>query len=530
MSGVWPNEVREASAALSEARRDAAASQARLAGITVRYANARIAADRDQSSPRSGAGRSKPGEFVADEMSVLLRQQPWSVRCLVARSRRLMEALPTVWSAFCAGDLDDDQVRMIDRIARRATEAATLAVIDDESTYAAQTRTPKQLGAWLLRLVVRLEPEAFASRHRRALADRRVTIVQGPDGMGYVTGEVSAVDAAAIDAMLTTTARSLGADDHRIEQQRRADLFADLLLGRLELVDNDLDEAPRAGEKAREVGKAPGGGTRAEKSTHDSSDERRTTDDQPSNDQPSNDQPSNDQPSDEQPDDPTSWLEVEDIDPDTGDLLGTRWQRVDVGGSEVGMPVALAPSPGVPPVAFRRRPQTIRIGVVVPLSSLLGLTDTPGELADRSGCVAADQLRRKIAYALAETDGGGPGTEVLFTRLLTDDGGRLLDTTELGRYPSRRLAEAIRLRAGTCAFPTCTVPAEHCDCDHHDPVPRGPTVGANLDPACRRHHRGKTFAWLASLRGDDTVEWTMPDASRYRCVDEPLPSGIDRLG
>ena len=257
MSGEWPNEVQAASAALSEARRDVAAGQARLAGMAVRYANARIAADRDPSSPRSGAGRSKPGEFVADEMSVLLRQQSWSVRCMVARSRRLMAALPTVWSAFCAGDLDDEQVRMIDRVARRATEAATLAVIDDESTYAAQTRTPKQLGAWLLRLVVRLEPEAFAARHERALADRCVTIVQGPDGIGYVTGEVSAADAAAIDAMLTTTARSLGADDHRTQQQRRADLFADLLLGRLQLVDDDIDLAPRAGENAHDAGECP---------------------------------------------------------------------------------------------------------------------------------------------------------------------------------------------------------------------------------------------------------------------------------
>jgi hypothetical protein len=32
-----------------------------------------------------------------------------------------------------------------------------------------------------------------------------------------------------------------------------------------------------------------------------------------------------------------------------------------------------------------------------------------------------------------------------------------------------------------------------------------------MDPLCRRHHRAKTFAWLASIRDGDTVEWTMPD-------------------
>ena len=116
---------------------------------------------------------------------------------------------------------------------------------------------------------------------------------------------------------------------------------------------------------------------------------------------------------------------------------------------------------------------------------------------------------------------------MLFTRLLTDDGGRLLDTTELGRYPSRRLAEAIRIRAGTCKHPTCTVPADRCDIDHHEPQPRGPTAGSNLDPGCRRHHRGKTFAWHATVRDGEGVDWTMPDATRYRCTDDPLPTGLD---
>jgi hypothetical protein len=69
---------------------------------------------------------------------------------------------------------------------------------------------------------VRLEPLAFQERHRRALADRRVTAVQGVDGIGYVTGEVSAADAAAIDGMLGASARSLGAADPRTDQQRRS--------------------------------------------------------------------------------------------------------------------------------------------------------------------------------------------------------------------------------------------------------------------------------------------------------------------
>ncbi len=433
----------------------------------MRYADERIA----EAAAAAGSGlarlnRAKPGEFVADELAVMLREQPYQLRCLLARSRRLATDLPTVWEAFQRGDLDSEQVRVIDRVARRVTDASTLAAIDEQGVDAAQTRSPKQLAVWLLRLVVRLEPLAFAERHRRALAERRVTVIQGVDGIGYVTGEVSAADAAAIDAMLAAAARSLGAADPRTEQQRRSDLFADLLLGRLRLDQPDQDE--------------------------------------------------------EQLDD-VDWLEVENLDPETGELLGTHLQRLDSDGQPIGEPVdpAAAQLKTAQTARSPKRPQQLRIGVVVPLASLLGVSDAPGELADRSGLVPGEVLREQIADVI-DADSHA---EVLFTRLLTDDGGRLLDTTELGRYPSARLAQAIKLRSGTCRFPTCTVPAERCDLDHHEPVPHGATSATNMDPFCRRHHRGKTFAWLACTRDDHGVDWTMPDAEHYRCVDDPLPTG-----
>lgn len=83
----------------------------------------------------------------------MLCDQPYQVSCLLARSRRLAAGLPTVWEAFQHGDLDADQIRVIDRIARRVTETSTLAAIDEQAVDAAQTRSPKQLSVWLLRLV-----------------------------------------------------------------------------------------------------------------------------------------------------------------------------------------------------------------------------------------------------------------------------------------------------------------------------------------------------------------------------------------
>ena len=519
MTGDDQDDTWTAREAVVVARRDAAVAQARLAEASVRYADARIAGDAAAGVGSGRRSRAKPGEFAADELALMLRDQPYQVRCLVARTRRMAAGLPTVWEAFRRGELDADQMRVIDRVARRVTETATLAAVDEQAVDAAQARSPKQLQVWLLRLVVQLEPLAFAERHRRALAERRVTVVQGADGMGYVTGEVSAADAVAIDALLAATSRSLGAEDPRTDQQRRADLFADLLLGRIafDQPDSEKDEADEEAEAGydesddQDVSKASGehakegddpdvstdGGASAKEGVVSTEEASGSAVD-------------------------GGWLEVEDIDPDTGELLGTRLQRLNAEGETSGEPVD-ASSTGQPSLRPRviKRPRTTRIGVVVPLASLLDASDTPGELADRSGFIPGNILKDQIGDAL----GSNGRDRVLFTRLLTDNGGRLLDVTELGRHPSTRLAEAINIRAGSCRFPTCTVPAALCDLDHHQPVPDGETSGRNLDPFCRRHHRGKTFAWHTAHRDDHGVDWTMPDAEHYRCIDEPLPTG-----
>jgi hypothetical protein len=205
-------------AAVRDARRALAVTQAQLAEAALTYADARRADDRRDPAfgiDSSGRARARPGEFAADEMAVMLLGDPWAVRRLVARSRRVRAGLPTVWAAHLCGEVDSDQVREIDRAARRATQASTVGAIDVGAVSAARTRTPKQLASLLLRLVVECEPLAFAERHRQALADRRVTVAQGVDGVGYVTGELSGEDVAQIDAMLTALARGLGPGDPR---------------------------------------------------------------------------------------------------------------------------------------------------------------------------------------------------------------------------------------------------------------------------------------------------------------------------
>ena len=180
---------------------------------------------------------------------------------------------------------------------------------------------------------------------------------------------------------------------------------------------------------------------------------------------------------------------------------------------------------------MRRAGGRLRIGIVVPLASVLNLDDTPGELADRSALIPAEFLRQLIA----DTLGPDPSShdEVLFTRLLTDSAGRLLDSTELGRYPSRRLAEAIMIRAGTCRFPTCIVPANRCDLDHHQPWPHGPTSAETSircadDITAARPLPGKPASAITTAPTGPCPTTTAIDAKTNRYRPESRSSGTRR--
>ncbi|WP_374999642.1 DUF222 domain-containing protein [Aeromicrobium sp. CTD01-1L150] len=140
------------------------------------------------------------------------------------------------------------------------------------------------------------------------------------------------------------------------------------------------------------------------------------------------------------------------------------------------------------------------IGVTVPLETLLGLSAEPGRSVD--GRLSLDpELVRELAAV--------PGT--LFSRVVTDPTGGVLDVTELGRFPTATLERALVLVDGTCVFPTCSAPAVSCDTDHEQPHPRGPTDGTNLWHLCRRHHRFKTRGRVTTFVGSDGQHrWRLP--------------------
>src|SRR5262245_25281031 len=147
------------------------------------------------------------------------------------------------------------------------------------------------------------------------------------------------------------------------------------------------------------------------------------------------------------------------------------------------------------------RPQ---VQVTVPISTLLGLADRPGELAGY-GPITAGTARRLA----------GSGA---LRRLPTDPAdGRLLAYGRRVYRPPAGLTDFVRARDQVCTFPGCAMPASRCDLDHRRPwALSGTTDPNNVHLLCRRHHRAKDHGpWRAQRNPDGSTTWISPTGGTY---------------
>ncbi|WP_285625339.1 DUF222 domain-containing protein [Kineosporia sp. NBRC 101677] len=203
------------------------------------------------------------------------------------------------------------------------------------------------------------------------------------------------------------------------------------------------------------------------------------------------------------------------------------------------------------PRSGRRGPHLV---VTITDTTLLGLDNIPG-LLQGHGVITAEQARRLAvapgqvtlmvlpgacthdhagtAVGNADSDvatdqdpGASPGTEPACPIGLDHN------QAQVDRYrPGRTLFNQVTARYPVCTFPGCTTPASKCDLDHLKPFQQGGlSCACNLHPACRGHHRLKTFAeWHARLaRPEDlcppgTIIWTTPDGAEHSSPPPRLP-------
>lgn len=164
-----------------------------------------------------------------------------------------------------------------------------------------------------------------------------------------------------------------------------------------------------------------------------------------------------------------------------------------------------------PPLRVPASHPRTRILVTIPITTLMGLDDLPADL-DGYGPIDAVQARA-LAWG---------GT---WQRMLTDPrDNTLLDLGRTRYRPTAALADHVRRRDRTCAWPGCPISAERTDLDHiedyhqtpADGGPPGITADTNLDPLCGNHHRLKTHAgFRLRMRTPGRHEWTDPTGHRY---------------
>jgi hypothetical protein len=238
-----------------------------------------------------------------------------------------------------------------------------------------------------------------------------------------------------------------------------------------------------------------------------------------------------------------------------------------------GSPQTVVSQPGATPAGF-----VGRVTLTVPLATLAGLADRPGELGGLGpvdpwlarDLASAAARNPKTTWCLAATDGkghavghgcarpepkahrqrAGPGppgeTGFTFTpagrdgppgsgygtwRLRTPGPGPDLIITlnplttdpcdhrfeSRGHDPGIKLRHLSQVRHATCTSPVCRRPAAQCDHEHNTPYEAGGrTCLCNTGPKCRHDHRLKQHPrWKVDQLPDGTFRWTTPAGRTY---------------
>ena len=185
---------------------------------------------------------------------------------------------------------------------------------------------------------------------------------------------------------------------------------------------------------------------------------------------------------------------------------------------------------------YRGPAPVMRKGVVeltVPLTTLMGLDDLPGDLAGW-GPVCADIARQTAAQQHADGD-----AQWRFS--VRDEHGNLVASGLTRRRPPAKMAAFIRADTTRCAAPGCHHPATRCDLDHRiRHTDHGVTARVNMSPLCPRHHRSKDeggwhyleirhnfFVWISPRNRRYFVDRRPDETDYFQTRRSPNPSWLD---
>jgi hypothetical protein len=218
---------------------------------------------------------------------------------------------------------------------------------------------------------------------------------------------------------------------------------------------------------------------------------------------------------------------------------------VPPGPAPAGTPDVLTDAAGGPPGGVTA---AWTVNLTMPLSTWLGLSQSPGEVAGYGPLGAQDSQHlgkimaaypktrwcltiigdsgRPVAHGCARArpgrragpgkgPGPPPGSVPWATGLAMEwlETGGCAHRREVAGYrPPAALEHLVRVRQQVCAFPGCQRAARRCDLDHTIPYDQGGrTCACNLAPLCRKHHRCKQAeGWRLEQPEPGVLVWRTP--------------------
>lgn len=393
---------------------------------------------------RPASDHLEAAELVAAEVGAACCWSRSAASARVHLALDLVTRLPATMGALAAGSIDLARARVISEAVLPLAQPAATAV-EQRVLPRAGEQTTAQLGAALRRAVLHADPAAAAARHEQAVAARRVTLRPLPDGIAELAAPLRADHAEAIYTRLTDIAR-------QALRARRGDTRppGTVAAAPVPVDDWSLDRLRADALVWLTLGEPmPGVAHRPDSATGNN--------------------------------------------PAAGSGSATGAGSGTSGGHGVnaqrGRSCAHCGGP---------RPRPL-IHVVVPVGTVLGISDEPGELAGYGPIPAT--LTRDLA------------ADTAWRRILTDPANGTTLASETRSYqPPPGIAAFVRARDGTCRAPGCRQPATRADLDHVRPWPRGQTSPTNLAALCRFHHLLKTHhGWRLELDAHTgRAYWTSP--------------------
>ena len=175
---------------------------------------------------------------------------------LIATAGMLVHDLPGTMETLTAGRICYRHAQiMVDHTA--GLDPDSITALEGVVLPKATTSTPPRFDRMVRVTRERLNPETIAERRIRADETRSVQLDPGRDGMAWLTAHLPAPHAAAIFDRLTTAAQlQRSGDDGRTLDQRRADVFTNVLLASTNETGDDSsgnDMVSASGADAAEV-------------------------------------------------------------------------------------------------------------------------------------------------------------------------------------------------------------------------------------------------------------------------------------